>query len=80
MNIYLSIFLIGIIILIGAIIVNVIASILGLETWFSFINLIKNEGLKGAFKEITLISSIYLFLIYPFILGILGWLGSKLFV
>jgi hypothetical protein len=74
---YLRIFLIGIIILVGAIIINVLASLLGLQTWFSFIELTTNKGLNSAFKEVGFVSLLYLFVVYPFVLGFLGYLGNK---
>ena len=69
MNKILGIFLIGIIILIGAVIMNILASVLKIDTWFSFIDKIGNNQTN----QVSLISYVFLFLIYPFILGLLGY-------
>jgi hypothetical protein len=65
----LYIFLLGIIILIGAIILNIFASRVGLPNWFEFL---KNSG-----KANTL-SYVWLFVIYPFGLGIIAYFAAKL--
>jgi len=66
----LYIYLSGIIILLGAILLNLLASYAGLATWYDFL---KNPG-KG-----SLFTYIWLFIIYPLGLGVLVYLAVKLF-
>ena len=72
-NLYLS----GIIVLIGAIIINIIAKYLKLASWYDFINLIGSQGLKQAFVSQGILGFIFLFIIYPLLLGLLVWLSIK---
>ena len=61
-------YFIGVIILISAILANIIASKLGLKTWYDFLNSIGNSSLK-------LMDYLWLFGIYPQILGLSAKLG-----
>lgn len=63
------IFLLGVIILISAIILNVFATRIGLVGWYDF--------LKAPGKTNT-ISYIWLFLVYPLALGVIAYYASKL--
>lgn len=65
----LLIFILGFIILAGAILLNVIAGGLGLTTWYDFL---KNP------KDVSVVSLIWLFILYPLGLGIIGYIGSTL--
>lgn len=65
----LYIFLVGIIILVGAIILNVFASRVGLLSWFEFL---KNP------EKAKALSYIWLFVIYPFGLGVIAYFATKL--
>jgi hypothetical protein len=62
----LLIFVLGLIILAGAILLNVIAGSLGLTTWYDFL---KNP------KDVSVISIIWLFIIYPLGLGLIGYIS-----
>ena len=64
-NITLKIFLIGVIVLVGAIIINTVASYLGLLTWYTFLS--NNSAIK-----VSIINYIFLFLIYPMLLGVIA--------
>jgi hypothetical protein len=64
----LLIFLFGIGILIGAIILNIIASKLNLTSWFDFIK---------SPKDTSFTSYIWLFIVYPFGLGLIAFLLNK---
>lgn len=65
----LFIFVLGISILLGAIILNLIASSIGIMTWYNFLKSPEKAGM---------LSYIWLFVIYPFGLGIIAYLGGKL--
>lgn len=64
-----NIFLCGFSVLVVAIIVNYIAAKLGVATWYEFIEIVGNHGVVGAIRQIDLLSILFLFIIYPFILG-----------
>jgi hypothetical protein len=77
-NLIWKIFALGLAILIGAIIINAIATITGLTTWYAFINNIRQTGLLKAIVNEKIISLIFLFLIYPLLLGTIGYYMTKL--
>lgn len=64
----LLIFLLGLGILAGAIILNVVASRFGLMSWFEFV---KNPG------GVDVFSYIWLFVLYPFGLGVVAYFIVK---
>jgi len=78
MNEVLNIFLIGFAILIVAIIINFIASALGIMTWYTFILSIGENGFMITIKKNAL-HLLFLIIIYPFILGATGYYLMKLF-
>ena len=63
------IFLLGILILVGAIMLNIFANRTGLLSWFEFL---KNPSKANIF------SYIWLFVIYPLGLGIISYFAIKL--
>lgn len=69
-----TIFILGLIILFGAIIINLLASFLGITTWYTLLNAVSEKGIIEFFKQ-GFVSSIYLYFIYPLILGLLGYYG-----
>ena len=66
------IYVIGISILIVAIIANFIAKIIGISTWYDFLNSF-TDSTTSNFK---LIDYLWLFFIYPIILGLGYFLGE----
>jgi hypothetical protein len=62
------IFILGISILIAALLLNFLAGKLGLNTWYDFV---KDPG------KTTVLSYVWLFVIYPFGLGLAAYLVSK---
>ena len=77
MNI-IEIFAIGFGILIGAIVINILANMLGITTWYTFAKNISKQGIK-AITETGILSLIFLFIIYPFLLGLIGYSIARLF-
>lgn len=73
MNIYLNIFLSGVLILIVAMLANILATAVGLLTWYDFLKDIQGSGFLETIKNTGYLSLIFLFLIYPFILGITAY-------
>ena len=74
-NLVIQIFIIGLAIMVGAVIINYIAILLGLQTWYTFLpNLIKS-GFKGQ----TMSNLLFLFIIYPLLLGAIGYYTTRSF-
>jgi uncharacterized membrane protein YhdT len=69
----LKIFLIGWIILIGAILINVAAGALGLSTWYDFLKTAGQNGLGQAFQNTPWHHHLFLWVFYPALLGILAY-------
>ncbi|MEW6181475.1 MAG: hypothetical protein AB1522_16300 [Chloroflexota bacterium] len=68
----------GWIILLGAIILNGLASRLRLTGWYAFLGAIAQHGWLSAITQTSIISHLFLFLVYPLALGVLAWLGWKI--
>jgi hypothetical protein len=63
------IYLLGIIILVGAILLNYIGILLGFNSWYDIF-------FKGI-KNTSILNWVWLLVIYPLVLGILGHYGLK---
>jgi hypothetical protein len=63
------IFIIGTIILIGAILINLLAGFLGLTTWYEFIR--QPSAASAA-------SLLWLFVVYPLALGFIAYRAAKI--
>jgi hypothetical protein len=74
MNYYFKIYIAGLIILIVAILLNIIATNLRISTWFSLIKEINENGFTKTINNQSIISILFLFLIYPFLLGLFVFL------
>ena len=68
------IFIAGFLILIGAILINFLAKTIGLITWYDLLINFTNSGLKEISK-VSFLSFIFLFVIYPYLLGLIGYLS-----
>ncbi len=75
-----KLYVIGVSILLIAILANIIADYINLTTWYKFLNIILEKGsfLKGL-KEQTIFDFLWLFFIYPLILGLGYLMAEKLF-
>jgi hypothetical protein len=71
-------YVIGIAILLVAILANGIAIKLGFKTWYDFLGLLNQNGIRGI-KILGSGDYIWLFIIYPLCLGIAYWLGDKIY-
>jgi hypothetical protein len=65
--------LIGVGILVVAIIANGLAMAVGWTTWYGFIGAIQEEGMLAALRSAGLPSLLFLFVLYPAILGLTGY-------
>jgi len=73
------IFFLGILILLGAILVNALAKAVKLFTWYDFFNLISEKGLEVALQSTSWVNLLFLFVIYPLLLGTIVYFSYKLF-
>lgn len=71
-------FLAGIAILIIAILINGLTTLINLTTWYAFIQSIINQGFKETLFSTNIQSFVFLFLIYPFLLGLTAYISLKL--
>jgi hypothetical protein len=74
MLILLKIFLAGIVVLVVAVVLNLVASLLNLVTWYTFLNQVTELGLAASLKSLRAVDYLFLILIYPFLLGLAAYL------
>lgn len=74
---FIKVFLTGWIILIVAIIVNYIAIRMGILTWYAFLEDAVKVGNIKAFIGSSFSSKLFLFIIYPVVLGLTAYLFIK---
>ncbi len=74
----LKVFVAGWIILIVAMGINLIASRLGIDTWYPFAESIGKAGFIKAFVKASFLSKLFLFVIYPALLGVSAYFALKL--
>ncbi len=76
--ILIKLFLVGLVILIGAIALNAIAAALGLSTWYTFLSNLSQNGLLPSLRQARPADLLFLFVLYPAGLGGLAALGDRL--
>lgn len=74
----LKIYLIGIIILVTAILLNGVINKLGVLGWYDFINLLVDKE-TAPVRKVRIIDILWLFIAYPFLLGLAGVGGNYLY-
>jgi len=79
MQILLKIYLAGLAVLIVAILLNGLANLLHLATWYSVLNSISEIGLASALRSLKVLDFLFLLLVYPFLLGLAAYLVFRLF-
>ncbi len=65
----LKIYLAGLVVLAGAIVLNVLAGWLGLATWYDFLRSMTQTGVLEAIKALRVWDWLFLLVIYPACLG-----------
>ena len=70
-------YIIGIAILIIAILANGIILKLGIKSWYDFIALLNHEG-SSAFRQLSILDYLWLFIGYPLVLGCGYWIGDSI--
>lgn len=76
--ILIKLFLVGLVILIGAIAINAFAAALGLSTWYTFLSNLSQNGLLPSLRQARPADLLFLFVLYPAGLGGLAALGERL--
>ena len=74
----LKIYLIGIIILVTAILLNGVINKLGVLGWYDFINLLVDKETAPS-RKVHILDILWLFIAYPFLLGLAGVGGNYLY-
>ncbi len=67
----------GWIILIAAIIINFLAGVFKIKTWYGFLSLLTETDLKTAMSNLSVIEALFLFIIYPGLFGFIIYLIAK---
>jgi hypothetical protein len=70
----LKIYLAGLFVLVAAIGLNLLAGLLGLATWYSFLTSASQQGLPSALNGLKIWDYLFLFLLYPGLLGLSAFL------
>lgn len=68
---------VGWVVLATAIILNIIALRLGITTWYPFLDEVLKIGFIKAFVQSSFVSKLFLFIIYPLLLGLSAFLIFK---
>lgn len=74
-----KIFVAGVVFLFLTILVNVIANALKLTSWYTFLAIINSIGMGKAMSQLSVQSVLWLFVGYPFVLGMLVYLLRRMF-
>lgn len=75
----LKMYIVGIIILVAAIFFNVVSSKFNIMGWYDFLTKLVNQG-NVTFSQMKAVDYIWLFFLYPFLLGLtcklaIKWIG-----
>ena len=70
----LKVYLAGLVVLIVAVVLNLLANVIGLATWYSFLNQVSQRGFFPALQDLKMIEILFLILLYPLLLGLAAYL------
>jgi hypothetical protein len=70
----LKVYLAGLVVLIVAVVLNLLANVIGLATWYSFFNQVSQRGFFPALQSLKMIEILFLILLYPLLLGLAAYL------
>jgi hypothetical protein len=73
-----KILLAGFVILAAAILLNLLANWLGWHTWYSFLNILAEQGFRSALQAMSWFDFLFLLFFYPFLLGLCAYAFFKL--
>jgi hypothetical protein len=71
---FLKIFLAGIVVLVVAVILNLLANLFHLATWYTFLARISELGFAAALQSLKVFDLLFLAVLYPFLLGLAAYL------
>ncbi len=74
----LRLYLAGLTVLVGAIVVNLLAEAVGLATWYDFLKAVPAVGVQNALGALTLLDAFFLLGLYPALLGLFAYVGFRL--
>jgi hypothetical protein len=74
----LKIYFSGIIVLVGAILINGIAGLLGWVTWYDFLKSVGETGFAAALRILPVIQLVFLFVLYPLGLGLIAFAALRI--
>jgi hypothetical protein len=74
MLILLKIYLAGMAVLIVAVVLNLLANLFHLATWYTFLNKVSELGFAAAVHSLKAVDILFLVLLYPFLLGLAAYL------
>jgi hypothetical protein len=74
----LKIYLGGILVLIGAILINLMAGLFGWTTWYGFLKLVGETGFAEALRTLSGIQLVFLFGLYPLGLGLIAFAALRI--
>lgn len=64
----------GLVILVVAILLNLLANLLGLSTWYDFLNSVSQRGFLEAARRLKAFDYLFMIVLYPFLLGLGAYL------
>lgn len=73
-----SVFLSGILVLIGALVFNILEHSLGISTWYTFSFAVAENGFGAALRQQSFLDILFLFFMYPLFLGFVAYWSLKL--
>jgi hypothetical protein len=74
-----KIFIAGIVFLFLTILINAAASAAKLTSWYTFLGTMNSAGWGKAMSQLSLVSALWLFVGYPFALGLLVYVLRRIF-
>jgi hypothetical protein len=69
----LKMLLAGLAVLVAAILLNILANLLGISTWYDFLQAVSQGGFTEAVRRLNALEYIFLLLLYPFMLGLAAY-------
>jgi hypothetical protein len=69
----LKIYIAGLVVLFAAVILNLLANVLGVATWYSFLAQAGQQGFVAAVRSLNGFEIVFLAMLYPFLLGLAAY-------
>ena len=78
MNVFFQILISGWIILVAAIIMNALLNAVSWQGWYGYFKLISQHGFLPAHEHIPVLNLLFLYVGYPFVLGLCAYLSKNI--